>query len=90
MNLTYRIKSFVEVLEDYKIGLEEHLYERFGEREKYIAPEHIRENDADGNFPFLIQKYEMTREELVEIRNEIGRVRLFIDVFTKLLIEPLN
>jgi hypothetical protein len=90
MSVTYRVKSFVEVLEDYKVGLEEHLYAEFGEREKYIAPEHIRENDTAGDFPFLIQEYKMTREELLEIRNEIGRVRLFIDVFTKLLIEPLS
>jgi hypothetical protein len=90
MSLTYRIKSFVEVLEDYKVGLEEHLYGESGEREKYIAPEHIRENDDGGNFPFLIQEYKMTREELVEIRHEIDRVRLFIDVFTKFLSEPLN
>lgn len=90
MSLLYRMRSLVEVLEDYKVGLEEHLYGESGEREKYISPEHIREDDKDGDFPFFIQEYKMTKEELLEIRNEIGRVRLFIDVFTKLINEPLN
>lgn len=84
------MKSFIEVLEDYKIGLEEHLFSESGEKEKYISPEHIRENDSAGDFPFLIQEHKLTREQLLEIRNEIGRVKLFIDVFTKFINEPLS
>jgi len=90
MSLTYRIKSFVEVLEDYKVGLEEHLYGESGEQGKNISPDPIIGEEPDDDIPVLVWEYKLTREELLQIRDEIGRVRLFIDVFTKFLNEPLK
>ena len=80
MSLTYKIKSFVETLEDYKVGLEEHLYSESAEREKYLSDKQPADDE-----PFSIHDYKLLRPELIEIRNEIGRVRLFVDVLTKFL-----
>lgn len=83
MSITYKIKSFVEILEDYKIGLEEHLYSESAEREKYLSDEQAMAGDGS----LIIMDYKLLRPELIEIRDEIGRVRLFVDVLTKFLSE---
>lgn len=83
MNLTYNIKSFVETLEDYKVGLEEHLYGEFGQREKCLSEGQPKSDCED----VLIMDYKILKPELIEIQGEIGRVRLFIDVLTKFVNE---
>lgn len=74
-NLAYSMKLFVETMEDYKVGLEEHLYGGSAEIEKYVR-------DGDD---FTISDYKISKLELSNIKDEIGRVRLFIDVFSKFL-----
>ena len=75
------MKSFVEMLEDYKVGLEEHLCGKSAERETHTSSE---------SEDVLMQEYKLPKEELLEISDEIGRVGLFINVFNKFLDEPSN